>query len=83
MIQSKYEGNIEFENGTFAYPSRSEAQVLSDFAIAITAGQKVALVGHSGCGKSTVIQLLQRFYDLDGGTLVSFSDMYRRDRILN
>ena len=73
-FQPKYEGNIEFEHGSFSYPSRREARVLSDFSMAISAGQKVALVGQSGCGKSTVIQLLQRFYDLNGGMLVSFPD---------
>ena len=61
-------------DGSFSYPSRREARVLSDFSMAISAGQKVALVGQSGCGKSTVIQLLQRFYDLNGGMLVSFPD---------
>ena len=73
-FQPKFEGNIEFVDGSFSYPSRREARVLSDFSMAISAGQKVALVGQSGCGKSTVIQLLQRFYDLNSGMLVSFPD---------
>ena len=77
IFQSKYKGNIEFSGASFAYPTRSEAQVLRDFSVAVAAGQKVALVGHSGCGKSTVIQLLQRFYDLDGGTLVSVQGPHR------
>ena len=42
-------------------------QVLKSFDLSVNVGQTVALVGHSGCGKSTVIQLLQRFYDVDSG----------------
>ena len=42
-------------------------QVLKDFSLQVDVGQTVALVGHSGCGKSTVVQLLQRFYDIDSG----------------
>ena len=42
-------------------------QVLKNFNLQVDVGQTVALVGHSGCGKSTVVQLLQRFYDIDSG----------------
>ncbi|KAM3337484.1 ABC transporter B family member 11-like [Capsicum galapagoense] len=51
----------------FNYPSRPEVQVLKDLCLAINSGQMVALVGENGSGKSTVISLLQRFYDPDSG----------------
>ena len=63
------EGNIAIDEGEFSYPTRKDAPVLRQLKLAIKAGQKVALVGQSGCGKSTVIQLIQRFYDLNAGTL--------------
>ena len=64
-------GNIEFSHAKFRYPSRREAKVLRDLSLSIQEGQTIALVGPSGCGKSTCIQLLQRFYNLEGGALVS------------
>ena len=66
---AKVEGNISIEEAEFSYPSRQDVQVLRKLNLAIKAGQKIALVGQSGCGKSTVIQIIQRFYDLDLGTL--------------
>lgn len=62
-------GEIEFQDVKFRYPSRPDVQVLKNFNLKITAGQTVALVGHSGCGKSTIVQLLQRFYDADRGSV--------------
>lgn len=56
-------GDIEFQDVFFRYPSRPEIIVHRGLNIKIRAGQTVALVGSSGCGKSTCIQLLQRFYD--------------------
>jgi ABC-type multidrug transport system fused ATPase/permease subunit len=58
------QGNIRFEKVCFSYPTRPDVQVLNELSLQIKAGEKVALVGHSGAGKSTVIQLLLRFYDL-------------------
>ncbi len=56
-------GNISFRNLTFAYPSRPGVRVLDNFSLEVPSGKTVALVGASGCGKSTCIQLVQRFYD--------------------
>ncbi|NXA74523.1 MDR1 protein, partial [Thryothorus ludovicianus] len=60
---SHFEGNIEFRNIHFVYPTRPEAQVLQGLNVKVKKGQTLALVGSSGCGKSTTIQLLARFYD--------------------
>eukprot|EP00095_Tigriopus_kingsejongensis_P007959 snap_masked-scaffold1653_size32093-processed-gene-0.0 protein:Tk07959 transcript:snap_masked-scaffold1653_size32093-processed-gene-0.0-mRNA-1 annotation:"P-glycoprotein" len=63
------QGNLSFSNARFHYPTRKEVRVLRDLNLSVQAGQTIALVGPSGCGKSTCIQLLQRFYDLQGGKL--------------
>ncbi|XP_058688366.1 ATP-binding cassette sub-family B member 5 isoform X2 [Poecile atricapillus] len=60
---SHFEGNIEFRNIRFVYPTRPEVQVLQGLSVKVNKGQTLALVGSSGCGKSTSIQLLERFYD--------------------
>ena len=60
-------GKIEFKNVYFAYPTRPEQVILKDISFIIEPGQQVALVGYSGSGKSTVIQLLERFYDIEDG----------------
>ena len=60
-------GEIEFSNVHFAYPSRLEVEVFKGFSLKVPAGKTVALVGSSGCGKSTVVHLLERFYDVTGG----------------
>ncbi|KYK70413.1 ATP-binding cassette transporter ABC.B1 [Toxoplasma gondii TgCatPRC2] len=62
-------GDIVYENVTFAYPSRPEKTVLKDLNLRIPAGKSVALVGGSGCGKSTIVQLLQRQYEPSAGTV--------------
>jgi len=60
---------VEFDSVHFAYPSRPAHTVLHDLSLAIEPGQTVALVGPSGAGKTTVFQLLQRFYDIDSGAI--------------
>uniref|UniRef100_A0A7S3QFU2 Bile salt export pump n=1 Tax=Chaetoceros debilis TaxID=122233 RepID=A0A7S3QFU2_9STRA len=63
------EGRINFEKVKFAYPSRPDIDVLDDYTLEIPPDSTTALVGSSGSGKSTVVALLQRFYDINGGTL--------------
>ncbi|CAL5370002.1 unnamed protein product [Camellia sinensis] len=63
-------GEVEFKHVEFAYPSRPESPIFRDFNLEIPAGKTVALVGGSGSGKSTVIALLQRFYDPVGGEIL-------------
>ncbi len=60
-------GRVTFEHVTFGYPNR--APVLANFSLSIEPGQRVGLVGASGAGKSTVIALLQRFYDVQSGQI--------------
>jgi ATP-binding cassette subfamily B protein len=66
----KLTGDIEFRNVSFIYPSRQDFQVLEELNFHIKAGEKVALVGQSGSGKSTIINLLMRFYPLTQGKIL-------------
>ncbi|XP_060215703.1 putative multidrug resistance protein [Lycium barbarum] len=63
-------GDIDFNEVTFSYPSRPDIQVLQDFNLKVKAGRTVAIVGGSGSGKSTVISLLERFYDPINGDIL-------------
>ena len=81
-------GKIEFSDVVFAYPTRTEVNVLQKFDLQIPQGKTVALVGPSGCGKSTIGQLLERFYDpiagqikLDGIPLPEFNVKWLRQQI--
>ncbi|CAF1034728.1 unnamed protein product [Adineta steineri] len=67
---ANFTGEIEFDGVYFAYPNRVKSIILRNFKLNIKSGQKIALVGTSGCGKSTTIQLLQRFYDANFGRIV-------------
>ncbi|XP_040551376.1 ATP-binding cassette sub-family B member 5 isoform X2 [Gallus gallus] len=63
----KLKGEIEFRNIHFSYPSRPDITILKGLNLKVQTGKTIALVGASGCGKSTTVQLLQRFYDPDQG----------------
>ncbi|KAI5078855.1 hypothetical protein GOP47_0006526 [Adiantum capillus-veneris] len=63
-------GTIELRNVDFRYPSRPEQMVLNSFSLKVTGGQTVAIVGASGSGKSTVIALIERFYDPVSGQVM-------------
>ncbi|KAL4093101.1 hypothetical protein PRIC1_012090 [Phytophthora ramorum] len=69
VIPDSCEGKIEAVNVNFTYPSRPEAQILRDYNVTIEPGQTVAFAGASGGGKSTLIALIERFYDPTSGTI--------------
>merc|ERR1711871_42581 len=69
QVPAKCNGDIEFKDVAFSYPTRSEVKVFEKFNLSLKAGNSYALVGESGGGKSTVIQLLQRFYDPLSGSI--------------
>ncbi|KAL4378860.1 hypothetical protein GQ457_02G011230 [Hibiscus cannabinus] len=60
-------GNIEFKDVTFSYPSRPDVTIFRNFSIFFPAGKTVAVVGGSGSGKSTVVSMIERFYDPNQG----------------
>lgn len=73
-------GQIRFEQVSFSYPSRPETLALDGFDLEIQAGETLALVGPSGAGKTTIFQLLLRFYDTDSGSIkVDGSDITQLD----
>ena len=63
-------GKIEFKNVTFAYPTKPDQKILKNINLTIDIGKSAALVGYSGCGKSTIIQLIERFYDVTEGEIL-------------
>jgi ABC-type multidrug transport system fused ATPase/permease subunit len=69
MNPNEFTSNIFVDSVEFTYPSRPEAKILKGLNLDIIQGQSVALVGSSGCGKSTITQLLERFYDSDFGQI--------------
>uniref|UniRef100_A0A8C2I989 ATP-binding cassette, sub-family B (MDR/TAP), member 11a n=1 Tax=Cyprinus carpio TaxID=7962 RepID=A0A8C2I989_CYPCA len=83
-----FKGQIEFKGCRFTYPSRPDIQVLRGLEVSVHPGQTLAFVGSSGCGKSTSVQLLERFYDpdegqvlIDGRPSVSISVPFLRSQI--
>lgn len=69
-------GRVEMRGVDFAYPSRPDVPILRGFSLSVPAGKTIALVGSSGSGKSTVVSLIERFYDPSAGipsTVTTFS----------
>ena len=66
----RIQGQVQFRNVSFAYPTRPGQMVLKDFSLDISAGTMVAVCGPSGAGKSTVASLLERFYDVEFGQVM-------------
>uniref|UniRef100_A0A8C9WI79 ATP-binding cassette, sub-family B (MDR/TAP), member 11a n=1 Tax=Scleropages formosus TaxID=113540 RepID=A0A8C9WI79_SCLFO len=65
-----FKGEVEFINCKFTYPTRPDIQVLNGLVVSVKPGETLAFVGSSGCGKSTSVQMLERFYDPDEGRVL-------------
>ncbi|KAL5099938.1 hypothetical protein RYX36_004265 [Vicia faba] len=77
---NKVEGHIQFKNVCFSYPSRPDVAIFNNFNLDIPAGKIVALVGGSGSGKSTVVSLIERFYEpLSGHILLDKNEIRELD----
>lgn len=77
----KIEGRVEFENVSFGY--NEDKIIINDFSADIKPGQRIAIVGPTGAGKTTIVKLLMRFYDINSGTIkvdgVNIRDYLRKD----
>lgn len=69
-IKRSIKGCIELKNIFFSYPARPNQMIFKDLSLTIEAGKTIALVGHSGSGKSTIIGLIERFYDPQSGLVL-------------
>ena len=63
------EGRVEYRNVQFRYPARPDMLILNGLSLTVAAGEKIALVGYSGAGKSTIVQLLMRYYAVNEGQI--------------
>lgn len=79
MVKADFKGNVEFENIKFGYVP--EKEIIHGFSASVKAGEKIALVGPTGAGKTTIVNLLMRFYELNSGAIkidgVNIKDMPR------
>ncbi|KAK3587257.1 hypothetical protein CHS0354_034401 [Potamilus streckersoni] len=69
MILPEMDGSVEFQDIHFTYPSRPETEVIKGISFQVKPGEMIALVGPSGGGKSTLVNLIERFYDPNSGTI--------------
>lgn len=73
---SQVTGELQLENVSFTYPARPDVPIFTNFSLHVPAGKTVALVGSSGSGKSTVVGLIERYYDpLSGRVLLDGVDI--------
>ena len=76
-------GEVEFEHVRFAYPDAPEKTIIKDFSAKVSPGQKVAIVGPTGAGKTTMVNLLMRFFEINDGDIkidgVSLKDLKREN----
>ncbi|MFN8353429.1 MAG: ABC transporter ATP-binding protein [Spirosomataceae bacterium] len=70
LPKDQVKGEIAFRHIGFSYPSRADVEVLKEISFSVRSGEKIALVGHSGAGKSTIVQLLMRYYQPSKGQIL-------------
>ena len=70
LLKQRFQGEISFQKVFFHYPTRTDVEVLKGISLDIAEGQKIALVGHSGVGKSTIVQLLSKYYNIQNGKIL-------------
>ncbi|ORX44313.1 hypothetical protein BCR36DRAFT_415069 [Piromyces finnis] len=70
IIINEIQDKIEFKNVNFTYPTRPEAKILNNFSLKIPVGKVLAICGTSGSGKSTIGQLIEKFYEIDSGNIL-------------
>lgn len=88
MIPEKLEGSIKFDNVSFHYPTRPDAMILSGLSLELEKGKTLAVVGHSGSGKSTIAALFAKLYDpaegsiyLDGNNIADLDSAWLRSNV--
>lgn len=88
IVPTEMLGDIELRDICFSYPSRPQERVFENFSLSIPCGSTAALVGQSGSGKSTVVNLIERFYDpqrgevlIDGVNIKRFQLKWLREKI--
>ena len=76
-------GNVEFKNVRFSYPDNPDKVIIKNFSANVKSGQKVAIVGPTGAGKTTMVNLLMRFFEINSGSIlidgVPISDLKREN----
>ena len=80
-IDDEFSGSVDFEHGRFGY--KADQPVIKDFTVRVEPGQKIAIVGPTGAGKTTIVKLLMRFYDVDAGAIkldgININNIDRRE----
>ena len=66
---ASFEWSVEFKNCSFAYPSDLQTKILDGFSLTVNAGEVVGICGKTHCGKSTLLRLLERLYDVQDGDI--------------
>jgi ATP-binding cassette subfamily B (MDR/TAP) protein 1 len=72
------EGTIELRRINFSYPSRPDIVIFNEFNLIVPSGKSLALVGHSGSGKSSIISLILRFYDPTSGKVMIDGNLFQQ-----
>ena len=70
VLETEETGTVEFKNVSFAYPGSSGENVLNNINLKVNKGEKIGILGSTGCGKSTLVNLITRFYDVTDGEVI-------------